>query len=172
MSVLFGFLGLFVIRFAMPHIVNLLNSVGIVWAKRLSLIIFAIMLVDIGFTVRKLVDFRSTLVKIKELGDSLKTHYGKEEWFKGSSLTEMISSIEAQNKSGKEKIHPKLMEHIKKLQQKHPTIERFLLRFPTIRSRVYPESMNLLKHHFFLRQEKENLTSNEKLSQENPTGSE
>ena len=66
----------------------------------------------------------------------------------------MISSIEAQDKSGKEKIHPQLMENIKKLQQKHPTIERFLLRFPTSRSRVYPESINLLKHHFLLRQEK------------------
>ena len=112
------------------------------------------MLVDMGFTVKKLVDFRTALVKIKEFGESLKTRYGKESWFKGNSLTEMISSIEAQDKSGKEKIHPQLMEHIKKLQQKHPTIERFLLRFPTIRSRVYPESMNLLKHHFLIRQEK------------------
>ena len=112
------------------------------------------MLVDMGFTVKKLVDFRTALVKIKEFGESLKTRYGKEAWFKGNSLTEMITSIEEQDKSGKEKIHPQLMEHIKKLQQKHPTIERFLLRFPTIRSRVYPESMNLLKHHFLLRQEK------------------
>lgn len=66
----------------------------------------------------------------------------------------MITSIEAHDKLGKEKIHPQLMESIKRLQQKHPTIERFLLRFPTIKSRVYPESMNLLKHHFLLRQEK------------------
>ena len=172
MSVLFGFLGLFVIRFAMPYIVALLNSIGIVWAKRVALIILAIMLVDVTLTVRKLVDFRTALVKIKEFGESLKTRYGKEEWFKGNTISEMITSIETQDKLGKEKIHPQLMESIKRLQQKHPTIERFLLRFPTIRSRVYPESMNLLKHHFLLRQEKENLTSNEKLSQENPTGSE
>ena len=94
------------------------------------------------------------MLKIKEFGESLKTRYGKEEWFKGNTISEMITSIEAHDKLGKEKIHPQLMESIKRLQQKHPTIERFLLRFPTIKSRVYPESMNLLKHHFLLRQEK------------------
>lgn len=72
MSVLFGFLGLFVIRLAMPYIVALLNSIGIVWAKRFALIILAIMLVDVTLTVRKLVDFRTALLKIKEFGESLK----------------------------------------------------------------------------------------------------
>ena len=50
----------------MAYIVALLNSIGIVWAKRFALIILAIMLVDVTLTVRKLVDFRTALVKIKD----------------------------------------------------------------------------------------------------------
>ena len=148
MSVLFGFLGLFIIRFAMPHIMNVLDSIGAPWIKRISLVIFVILIVDFGFTVRKLVDFRTALVKIKEFGESLKTRYGSEEWFKGNTISEMISSIKKQHELDKKDVHPSLIEKIEKLQERHPSIERFLLRFPTIKSRVYPESLHLLKNHY------------------------
>ena len=75
-SILFGFLGVVVIHFVYPLMIDLLNSLGQKVINVSGVIILAVLSVDIFFTVRKLVDFANVMKKLKELGETLNSHYG------------------------------------------------------------------------------------------------
>ena len=92
-SILFGFLGVAVIHFVYPLMIDLLNSLGQTLINISGMIILAVLSVDIFFTVRKLVDFANVMKKLKEFGETLNSHYGQEEWFKKGSFMEMINSV-------------------------------------------------------------------------------
>lgn len=147
-SVLFGFMGLFVIHFAMPYIMSLLDMVDVFWAKRIALLILVVLLVDLFFTLQKLVDFKGTLQHIKEFGEYLKIHYGNEDWFKNNSLSDLIATVKQQHQLGKKEINSNLLKKLDKIQEKHPVVENFIHKFPTLKSRKYPESLQLLKNKF------------------------
>ena len=145
-SILFGFLGVVVIHFVYPLMIDLLNSLGQKVINVSGVIILAVLSVDIFFTVRKLVDFANVMKKLKELGETLNSHYGQEEWFKKGSFMDMINSVIERAENRKEEFSQKILEKIEKLQNLHlPSVESFLKKFPSIKSAKYREELNMIR---------------------------
>lgn len=145
-SILFGFLGVGVIHFVYPLMIDILNSFGQTLINISAMIILALLSVDIFFTVRKLVNFANVMKKLKEIGETLNSHYGQEEWFKKDSFMEMINSVIERAENRKEEINQKILEKLEKFQSlPHHTIESFIKRFPSIKSNQYMEELNLFK---------------------------
>lgn len=141
-SVLFGFMGLGIIRFVYPLIIQFLNFLGDFVITISSEVIALALTADIIITVRRLVDFNTAMEKIKNFGDSLKDHYGHETWFKGNSAFEMAESVRLHAQTEREKINQNILEKIEKFQSKnHRNIESFMKRFPTMKSVNYTNEL-------------------------------
>ena len=145
-SVLFGFLGLGVIRFVYPHMLGFLNWLGDFVIQVSSDSIAAVLTVDMFLTVRKLVDFSTTMEKIKVFGDSLRDHYGNEAWFRSENIEEMLASVKEHAASGKDLINQSILEKIDRLQNaRNRAAESFMAHFPTMKSIQYKEELEHLK---------------------------
>ena len=145
-SILFGFLGVVVIHFVYPLMIDLLNSLGQKVINVSGVIILAVLSVDIFFTVRKLVDFANVMKKLKELGETLNSHYGQEEWFKKGSFIDMINSVIERADNRKEEFSQKILEKIDKVQNlRLPSVELFIKKFPSIKSTKYKDELNMIK---------------------------
>lgn len=148
-SILFGFLGVVVIHFVYPLMIDLLNSLGQKVINLSGVIILAVLSVDVFFTVRKLVDFANVMKKLKDFGETLNSHYGQEEWFKKDSFMDMINSVIERAENRKEEFSQKILEKIDKVQNLHlPSVEPFLKKFPSIKSTKYKEELNMIKEKF------------------------
>ena len=145
-SILFGFLGVVVIHFVYPLMIDLLNSLGQKVINVSGVIILTVLSVDIFFTVRKLVDFANVMKKLKELGETLNSHYGQEEWFKKGSFIDMINSVIERADNRKEEFNQKILEKIDKVQNlRLPSVELFIKKFPSIKSTKYKDELNMIK---------------------------
>ena len=145
-SILFGFLGVVVIHFVYPLMIDFLNSLGQKVINVSGVIILAVLSVDIFFTVRKLVDFANVMKKLKELGETLNSHYGQEEWFKKGSFMDMINSVIERAENRKEEFSQKILEKIDKVQNlRLPSVELFIKKFPSIKSTKYKDELNMIK---------------------------
>jgi len=145
-SVLFGFLGLGVIRFVYPHIIQLLNWMGDFVITVTSESIAFVLTVDLIVTLRKLVDFARTMEKLKSFGENLMDHYGHEEWFRSDSLSEMMASVKEYAQNNKDRVSQNILSKIEKMQEmKHSAAEGFIKRFPTMKSVHYQEELAHLK---------------------------
>jgi len=154
-SVLFGALGLAVIHFVYPYMLQFLNWLGSTVIRVSSDVIAAALSVDIILTVRKLVDFGATMEKIKSFGESLRDHYGNEAWFRGESFNAMLASVKehaikerlAQDfAAGKEKISQNILDKIEKFQTaRNRAAESFMVHFPTMKSVQYKDALEHLK---------------------------
>ena len=145
-SILFGFLGVVVIHFVYPLMIDLLNSFGQKVINVSGVIILTVLSVDIFFTVRKLVDFANVMKKLKELGETLNSHYGQEEWFKKGSFIDMINSVIERAENRKEEFSQKILEKIDKVQNlRLPSVELFIKKFPSIKSTKYKDELNMIK---------------------------
>ena len=137
-SLLFGFLGLGVIHFVYPHIIDLLNWMGAMWIQISASAIGIAFIIDTISTVYDLVDFTSTMEKIKIFGESLKEHYGQEEWFRNDSLSEMMLSIKERHEAHEAKINQSVLQKIEIIMAfKHKNVERLLKKFPSLNSRHF-----------------------------------
>lgn len=145
-SILFGFMGLGVIRFVYPHMLKLLNWMGDFVINIAADAIGLALIVDIFLTVRKLVDFAAAMEKIKSFEESLLDHYGQEVWFRGESISEMIASIREHARENKDKFNDRILEKINNMEYfKHKACESFINRFPSMQSIQYKEELAHLK---------------------------
>ena len=146
-SILFGFLGLGVIRFVYPQMLSFLNWLGDFVVMISADTIGVILTIDIFLTIRKLVDFSSTMEKIRVFGDSLRDHYGSEAWFRSENFGEMFASVKERAASGKEQISQSVLEKIDYLQNaRHAAAESFMVHFPTMKSIRYKNELEHLKN--------------------------
>ena len=145
-SVLFGFLGLGVIRFVYPQILRFLNWLGDFVIMISADTIAVILTVDIIVTVHKLVDFSTTMEKIKGFGESLRDHYGSEAWFRGENFESMLASVKEHAAESKDKVSQTLLEKIERFQNlRNKAAESFMAHFPTMKSIQYREELEHLK---------------------------
>lgn len=145
-SVLFGFLGVAVIHFVYPLILNLLDLLGQFVINVTGELIFVVLMIDLSFTVYKLINFSKVMQKMKDLRETITMHYGQEEWLKKGSFAEMIASVKEQAELKKEAFNQKILENLEKVQAlPHHTVESFVKRFPSIKSNQYMEELNLFK---------------------------
>ncbi len=145
-SVLFGFMGLGVIRFVYPQMLRLLNWLGDFVVMVSADVIGVILTIDIFLTVRKLVDFSATMEKIKVFSESLRDHYGSESWFRGENFSEMLASVKEYAESHKDKINHNILEKIERFQNaRNAAAESFMAHFPTMKSIQYKDELEHLK---------------------------
>ena len=161
-SVLFGVMGVAAIHFAIPLVMMFLNWLGNQVIQISSTVIAFVLAADEVVTIRRLVDFNASMEKLKAFGESLKDHYGKEEWFRSESLQAMVASVKEQAAVSKDKISAGILEKIEGLQGKHKNVESFMKRFPTLKSRDYKEEINLYAKHMKERLESIKKRKNEK----------
>lgn len=146
-SVLFGFMGLGVIHFVYPQILNFLNWLGDVVIQISSDVIGVVLTVDLLVTIRKLVDFSATMEKIKTFSESLRDHYGSEAWFHGESFEAMLASVKEHAASGKDMISQSVLEKVEKFQTaRNRAAESFMAHFPTMKSIQYKDELEHLKN--------------------------
>jgi len=142
-SFLFGVMGVAAIHFVIPFVMMFLNWLGDTVVQISASVIGVILTVDLLFTIRRLVDFNATMEKLKTFGESLKDHYSHEEWFRSSSLMEMLASVKEQALVDKSKISDSILQKIEDYQSHHRNVESFMKRFPTLKSKHYNEEIDL-----------------------------
>lgn len=144
-SVLFGLMGMSVIHFVMPYIMKFLNMFSEIALTVTSQVIAVILAADIIITVRRLVDFNATMEKLKNFGETLKDHYGKEEWFHDGTLSEMIASVKEHAALDKSKFSESFLARLESIQSRHRNVESFVKRFPTLKSNKYTDGLAHIK---------------------------
>lgn len=145
-SVLFGFLGLGMIHFVYPLILQYLNRFSNFQQKVSADIIAVGLFIDLAVTLRQLIDFNTTMVKLHSFAESLRDHYGHEEWFREGSLAEMMASVKEHAQIEKGKISQNVLERIERVQNlKQIAIENLMNKFPTMKSVRYKEELLHMK---------------------------
>jgi hypothetical protein len=139
-------MGLGVIHFVYPQMLNFLNWLGDVVIQISSDVIGVVLTVDLLVTIRKLVDFSATMEKIKTFSESLRDHYGSEAWFHGESFEAMLASVKEHAASGKDMISQSVLEKVEKFQTaRNRAAESFMAHFPTMKSIQYKDELEHLK---------------------------
>ena len=147
-SVLFGFLGLGVIRFVYPQMLHFLTWLGDFVVMISADAIGVFLTIDIFLTVRNLVDFSATMEKIKVFGESLRDHYGNETWFRSGNIEEMLASVKEHAAISKDQISQSILDKIDRIQNaRHAAAESFMAHFPTMKSIQYKDELEHLKSH-------------------------
>ena len=144
-SLLFGVLGVVIIHFIQPYVMKFLSFFSD-FVLTLSADIIALALaVDLLITVRRLVDFSVSVERIKAFGENLRERYGREQWFKGENLSQIISSVKIYAADKKDEITAAILKKIEAFEPRMKNLESFIKRFPTLKSRNYYEEIMMLK---------------------------
>lgn len=134
------------IHFVYPLILQYLNRFSDFQQKISADLIAAGLVIDLAFTIRKLVDFNTAMVKLHSFGESLRDYYGHEEWFREGSLAEMMASVKEHAQIEKDKISQNVLEKIERVQNlRHTAIESLMNKFPTMKSIHYKEELLHMK---------------------------
>ena len=140
-AVLFGIMGILVVHFVQPLIMKLISLLSDFVLNIAFDVLVCVFVIDLLSTVRRLVDFHTTMERFKNFVDVLKSNYEHELWFKKSSLSEMLSSIKEniQSRLSSEKLTALHLSYIEKFQSRNLTIEKFMKKFPTLKNKQYKD---------------------------------
>ena len=139
-------MGVIDIHFVQPYIMLFINWLGELRIQIISSVLAVIWIVDNIVTIRKLVDFNTTMEKIKVYTETLKDRYAHEEWFKGTNLLEKLESVKAKAESDRQNFNRNFLEKMEHLLENQKHMERFIKKFPTLRSAKYKDELQLLKN--------------------------
>lgn len=145
-STLFGLMGMLGGHFIFPYAEYVVTAPPELYIRIISDVIAVILSADIIVTVRQLVDFNTSMERIKMLRETIHERFEHEEWFKDDSLAEMLRTVKEHIEIRKDAASQKLAERIEKFQKlKHTNIERLLKKFPTMKSVHYREEIKLFR---------------------------
>lgn len=144
-AVLFGIMGVLSIHFVIPYVMLLINSLGDVVITNISRALGVVFTVDLVITIKRLVDYNTTMARLKAFRESIRDHYENEEWFQGESLGEMLDAVKAKAHSESSKFTKGFLEKIEAVQQRHSNVESFIKRFPTLKSTQYKNEIEHIK---------------------------
>lgn len=146
-SCAFGVGGLALFHIMHPFVERALYSPIITpYIHYIATALAVILTTDILFTIRKLVDFATTMEKFKAYTESLRERFEGEEWFKGQSLKEMMESILQKSKTDSQKFSVKFLETLKSYQGRQKTVEFWLNKFPSLSSKEYEKTLEHFKN--------------------------
>lgn len=145
-SVLFGLMGMLGVHFVIPYVMYGINFAGEQTGRYIAEAAGIILMADIFFTVRQLVDFSASLERIKVFAESLRAHYGHKKWFRSESISEMMTSVCEHCSTKKKSIEQNLYKKIEEMQtHRHRSVEKFLDRFPSMQSSKYHQELNHIR---------------------------
>lgn len=153
-SLLFGVLSVLIVYFIEPFILKFWQGFSLYWQGFFASALLIILILDLIVTVKELVDFTATMKKIKDFSENLRAKFEKEEWYLGETLQEKLNSVKEYAKIKKDQIHQTLLDRIEVIQnEKRPVVERFLNKFPSVKSHKFKDELNLLKQRFINKKE-------------------
>lgn len=145
-STLFGLMGVIGGHFIFPYAEYLVTFPSEIWIRIISDIIAVILTTDIIITIRQLVDFRTTMSHLKAFGENIRERFEHEEWFRDESISEMLKVVKENIEIKKDAANLKLLEKIEKIQNlSHKNAERFIKRFPTMKSIHYKKEIQHIR---------------------------
>lgn len=107
-----------------------------------------ILAIDILFTIRKLVDFNTSLAKIKLLAEQAKDRFESESWFTNQSVSSIIRSLRERAKTDSERITQKYLNMFNLDENRKKNMKRWLSRFPKLKSKDYASTLEHLREEF------------------------
>ena len=144
-SVLFGIMGVVTIHFVMPLVMYFMNWYGERRIAITSHILGGVLAFDIVLTIKSLVDYNMAIEKIKSFKDNLKSMYGQEEWFKSSTIGEMLESVKERAKIEKDRFSQGFIDNLESVLQEHKKVDVLIRKFPTLTSKVYHDEIAHLR---------------------------
>ena len=122
-SFLFGLMGMIGGHFIFPYAEFAVTFLDSKWIRLISDVIAAVLVVDIIHTTKQLVDFNTAMERLK-------------------AFREIVQHLEVK----KNETNQRIMERIESIQNtRHAAIEKFIKRFPTMKSVHYKEEIKLFK---------------------------
>ncbi len=146
-SLLFGLMGMLAVHFVQPTVEEIIFQLNSALTINIATVLFLAFAADLLVTVRKLVDFNMTMTRLHEFSETLKDRYGDEEWFKKSSFTEMLQSLHEKMEADHSAFSKSMQERIVQFTERQKNLERFIRKFPSMRSEHYKEQISHIRHH-------------------------
>ncbi len=144
-SLLFGAMGLLIIHFVQPYVMKFLSLFSDFTLSLTADILAIALTIDLLITIRRLVDFSVSIARIKAFGENLRERYGKEEWFRGESLSMVFASVKERALQKKEEFNESILKKIEQFQPRLKNLESFIHRFPSLKSVNYKDELLMLK---------------------------
>ena len=145
-SAAFGVGGLALEHLLHPFMEKLLYSKALSpYISYMAIGLAALLSADILLTLRRLVDFNTTMAKFRSYSEQLKERFAGEDWFKEQSLHEMIESVKAKAKSDTTKFSKKFLETLESYTKRVHIIEFWLKKFPTMSTKEYSAPFEYVK---------------------------
>lgn len=145
-SMAFGIGGLALEHVLHPFVTRIIfNQTIAPYVPYISLGLTVLFTADVLFTVKKLVDFSTTLEKFRTYGDHLRERFENEEWFRPQSIHTMLSSIKEHAKIEREKFSPKFLENMEDYTKHQKIVEYWMKKFPSMTSRKYKSTIEGMK---------------------------
>lgn len=144
-SVLFGFMGLFVMHFVQPLIDYFIGSLTSVSTAAFANAIGVVFIIDAVTTVQRLVDFKTLMEKMETLNEQLREQFEDEAWYKAVVFAEKLETAKAKLQEEKENRNARLMKRIDEVLQHQRKQQELLKVFPNANSTHYKESVAMLR---------------------------
>lgn len=144
-SVLFGFMGLFVMHFVQPLIEFFISSLNVIQTAILANAIGVVFIIDAVTTVQRLVDFKTVMEKMEALNEQLREKFENETWYRAVTLAEKLEAAKAKLIEEEENYSERLMQHIDEVLQHQKKQQELLKVFPRATSTKYREAVSILR---------------------------
>lgn len=144
-ALLFGMMGVIVVRFILPFIEYFILSLNNVMTACAANVIGVVFVFDFVTTVRRLVDFKTFMEKAQDIHEQLREKFEQEAWYGAATVAEKLEMAKAKLLEEKESHNVQLLRRIDEViahQKKH---QELLKLFPTARSLRYKESVEMLR---------------------------
>lgn len=138
-SLLFGIMTVAVIDFVQPLVGKFFNLFSDITLIIASDVLSIVLIIDLGFTIHKLVDFSIYFARLKDFSETVKDRFENESWFKNSSISERINSVHERVKTNREEFSDSFISKLDELNKHQKNAEFFIKKFSSMSSRKYKE---------------------------------
>ena len=111
-------------------------------------ILLTILLVDWFFTTKKLVDFTTSLERIKGAAEHLKEQVQEKYDARPQNINELLETVKKQSANEKIKISESMQKNIDILEAHQKQLESWIKKYPSMKSKEYEEALNHAKANF------------------------
>lgn len=149
-SVLFGIMSLIAVHFIHPFLLSFVLNLSDFNSNIIASVLLGILLLDILFSLKKIMSLNEHLLLLGEFTESLKDKFANEAWFNAGSIQEMFETVLERDKGDKEglKIPSALVEKIHGFSLRTKKLHRFIKKFPSISSVRHKISLEDIKKRF------------------------
>jgi len=144
-SLIFGAMSVVAIYVVNPAIFSVLDRVSGGTRDILSAIFGSVLLIDLAFTLRALIDLEAKLAELNQFMESVKESLDVREWFNELDLRGSLERLVARTKVESSERNRRFAETLESLVNRSREMTRLLRAFPTMQSRRHGRQLDLLR---------------------------